>query len=878
MQSSNLKKTLLASQIALLLSGAVSMGAIAAEADTKTNTADADIETIEVTGIRASQQASLNTKRFSDAVVDAITAEDIGQFPDGDIGESLARIPGITVNRQFGQGQQVSIRGASNQLTRTLLNGHTVASTGWYDQQAIDRSFNYSLLPPEAIGSIEVYKSSQADLPEGGIGGTVIVNTRKPLDIKANTGFLSVKGDYGTVSEATDPELSGLYSWANDDETFGIMGSASFSKTEYQRNGIESLLGWGEIVPTTFQQERERQAYNVAMQYRPTDNLEFGLNILSLQLDANNANTSIFLFPTQQGVNTCNSVNAAGVCTSVEHTGEGAFAWAQTWARKASMTSDTYTFDINYEGNGYTLDGLVGTTKSDGGTDLTANYGNSIGQPGDFKGTYDATGDKININIANNSFGPEDFNGAIGPAGWSLKKQPNSDEETYAQFNLTVPVDFGAINSIKTGVRYADHTVTQTTEAAITTDASIAAATGTAADYYSGTISSGAGFTLPKPNYDAMINGANAAITGFQLDKSGYGTLDEKNLALYVMANFEADGLRGNFGLRYISSDVQSDYYALGADGKFANNLSTDKHDYSDVLPSINLAFDVAPDVILRASAAQVISRPNYADLFATSTLPGFNDGTPGNEVVNQGSVSLNPFKATQADLGLEWYFSADGLVAATYFIKDVSSFSSTRQVLNQQIGINDNDLIDAGGSSCGVGIYDCWTVSERYNANGGKIDGIELQIQDSFDNGLGYAANYTYADAGSPAENYPDLVGVFSDSSKHTVNLVGFYEMDDFAARLAYNWRSEYMIRELPGFYGNRMHQDYGQLDLSANYNVTDYLTIVFEAVNITEEDSIQKGVSPLNAEVNPEFMADYPVWSFDGEARYKLGVTISF
>ncbi|MGL4474247.1 MAG: TonB-dependent receptor domain-containing protein, partial [Shewanella sp.] len=234
--------------------------------------------------------------------------------------------------------------------------------------------------------------------------------------------------------------------------------------------------------------------------------------------------------------------------------------------------------------------------------------------------------------------------------------------------------------------------------------------------------------------------------------------------------------------------------------------------------------------------------------------------------------------KATQADLGIEWYFSADGLVAATYFIKDVSTFSSTRQLLNQQIGINDNDLIADGGSSCGVGVYDCWTVSERYNANGGKIDGIELQLQDSFDSGLGYAANYTYANAVSPAENYPDLVGVFSDSSKHTVNLVGFYEMEDFSARLAYNWRSEYMIRELPGFYGNREHQPYGQVDFSANYNLTDYMTLVFEAVNLTQEDSIQKGVSPLNAEVKPEFMANYPVWSFEGEARYKLGVSLSF
>ncbi|MXR68101.1 TonB-dependent receptor [Shewanella sp. JBTF-M18] len=874
MRPSTFKKSVLATNIALLMSGAVSVSALAAEADAEAVNTD-NIEKIEVRGLRASMKASINAKRFSDAVVDAVTAEDIGKFPDGDVGESLGRIPGVSVNRQFGQGQQVSIRGASAQLTRTLLNGHSVASTGWFDQQAIDRSFNYSLLPPEMISGIEVYKSSQADITEGGIGGTVVVKTRKPLDLEANTLFLSAKGDYGTVSEETDPALSGLYSWANEDETFGVLVSAAGSQTDYQRNGIETLLGWGEIVPTTFQQDRERTAYNIAAQYRPTDNLEFGLTVTSLDLKANNANTSIFLFPTQQGVSTCNQTNAAGVCTDITHTGEGGFAWAQTWAREAEMSSDTYDLDFKYEGDNFTLEGRVGNTKADGGTSLTSNYGNSIGQPGDFAGHYDATGEKILIDIANKSFDAGDFNDQLATAGWALKKQPNTDEETYAQVDLTFPVDFGAITAIKAGVRYADHDVTQQTDAAIVGD--IVAKD--ASEYYSGTISSGAGFTLPKPNFDAMIRDAKASVDGFTRDKSGYGTLNEKNLAAYAMANFEAEGIRGNFGLRFISTDIESDYYALSSSGQFADELSTDKSSYSDVLPSINVTFDLAPDLLLRTTAAQVMSRPNYADLFATSTLPGLNDGTPGNEKLNRGSVALDPFKATQADVSLEWYFGGEGLASLTYFIKDVSSFITTRQKLNQQIGIEDNDLKAQGGSACGVGVYDCWTVSEKYNANGGRIEGVELQLQDSFENGLGYSVNYTFADAGSPAENYPDEVGVFSDSSKHTVNLVGYYEMDSFSARLAYNWRSEYMIRELPGFYGNRQHQDYGSLDLSMNYSVTDWMDLTFEAVNLTEEDSIQIGVSPVdNENVIAEFKDNYPVWSFEGEARYKVGVALRF
>ena len=204
MLAKNFKKSLLAVNIGLVMSAGFTGAAYAAD-ETKVQE---DVEVIEVRGIRRSLEASMNTKRFADSVVDAVSAEDVGKFPDGDVGEALGRISGVAVNRQFGQGQQVSIRGASSQLTRTLLNGQTVASTGRYDQQSIDRSFNYTLLPPELVGEIQVYKSSQADIVEGGVGGTVIVNTRKPLDLDAGTTFLSAKADYGTISEETDPQIS----------------------------------------------------------------------------------------------------------------------------------------------------------------------------------------------------------------------------------------------------------------------------------------------------------------------------------------------------------------------------------------------------------------------------------------------------------------------------------------------------------------------------------------------------------------------------------------------------------------------------------------------------------------------------------------------
>ncbi|MBD1582918.1 TonB-dependent receptor [Pseudoalteromonas sp. S16_S37] len=876
MLANNFKKSLLAVNVGLVLSAGISGVAVAAE----NNQVKEDVEVIEVRGIRASNKENINGKRFANAVVDVVTAEDVGKFPDGDVGESLARISGVSVSRQFGQGQQVSIRGASAQLTRTLLDGHSIASTSWFDQQAVDRSFNYSLLPSELVGGLEVYKSSQANIVEGGIGGTVIVKTRKPLDLDANTAFGSLKGDYGTVSEKTDPEVSGLYSWKNEDESFGVLISGAKSEIDYQRNGIESSGGWsGAMAPTTFQQERDRTALYAAFQYQPSDSLLLGLNVTSLELGANNANTQIIIFP---GEGSCEKQNLSGNCVyaNITNAGNGAGpAFFQTWVRKASMESDTIDFDWQYNADSFTFKGRIGKTDAKSAV-TTANFGVYSNNTADFTGTVDMTGDTVKYNIANKNYNASILPGTIGPQTWAPEYNPDTDEETYFNLDFDIPLDLGIITGIKAGFRYADHKVVQDGNGAnVNVDLRPMRS---ASEYYPGTVSAGGGFILPEPNMDLMIADSLAMTEGYTQRPQAYGTVEEENTALYAMAEFSGDSVRGNIGLRYIATDIESDYYDLSTTGQYATTLTTDKADYSEFLPSLNLAIDVTEDVILRTSAAQVISRPNYADLFATRSLAGYTDNRPLNEVLQTGNVGLSPFKAFQADIGIEWYFSSDGLISLTYYTKEVSSFISTQQQTNQQIGIEIpvyKDNPDAGEPPCGAGQYDCWTISKSTNGSGGSIEGIEFQIQDAFDNGFGYSFNYTYADTEAPAENYPDRVGVFSDSSKNTYNLVGFYEQDNFSARLAYNWRSEFIIREAPGWYGNREHKAYGQLDFSATYSVTDYLDLTFEGINLTEEDSIQLGNNHTSTTLpNPDLLNDFPVWSFEGEARYKVGVAVRF
>src|SRR5688572_12406918 len=174
---------------ALTLNAATALGQEAATAPASTK--PEPLEEVTVTGYRNSIEESLNEKRQANAFVDVINAEDVGKFPDKNVADSLQRVPGIVITRDGGEGSRVSIRGLQADLTLTQLNGNYIASADSLDPS---RSFNYILLPSNMIASIEVFKSPEARIDEGGVGGTVILRTREPLDLPAWSGFLSAEG------------------------------------------------------------------------------------------------------------------------------------------------------------------------------------------------------------------------------------------------------------------------------------------------------------------------------------------------------------------------------------------------------------------------------------------------------------------------------------------------------------------------------------------------------------------------------------------------------------------------------------------------------------------------------------------------------------
>lgn len=200
MLHNKMNKCALAVKMSLLI-GAASCALPALAQQQEQAAQEEKVEVIEVRGIRASQEANINAKRFSAAVVDVVTAEDIGKFPDKNVAESLSRITGVSVTRGFGEGEKIAVRGTDPAQNRTLLNGASVASADWFVLDNPSRAFNFTLLPSNLVSDLEVYKSPQADIQEGSLGGTVYLKTRKPLDLEANTVSLQVQNQYSEVSE-----------------------------------------------------------------------------------------------------------------------------------------------------------------------------------------------------------------------------------------------------------------------------------------------------------------------------------------------------------------------------------------------------------------------------------------------------------------------------------------------------------------------------------------------------------------------------------------------------------------------------------------------------------------------------------------------------
>ncbi|WP_026353789.1 TonB-dependent receptor [Woodsholea maritima] len=872
----SLKKSLLCMASMSVLTAGLASGTALAQSETNSQVDDV----IVVQGIRQSLQQSIAQKRNSDAIIDAITATDVGRFPDKNVAESLQRLPGISISREYGEGERVSIRGVASNRNLTQMNGHNVATADWFilDQLSATRSFNFLMLPSEIVGNVQVYKSSQANIDEGGVGGTVNIETRKPLDLDSLEFRLSAQGAYNDLAGETTPYVSGLVSWKNENETIGILAAAMYQERELRRDGIE-VLGYtarniadqgGEslFVPdligsALFNQTRKRKGGNIAIQFRPNSQFEGTLNAFHSEMDANNVNYNYMFWGARMA--------PAGQPYNTEQGADGTLLRA-TWdaipgtngvvydtiVREATTKVNSVDFDFEYAfGEGTTLHGKIGHTHAEGGTnrqpfwEVNASTGVS----------YDLTSGTPKVTFTD--IDPNSAADAQALAlGWaSLENVSNTDDEFFAYGDVTHEFSEGPFSNIQVGAKYAKHDRdvdfiagranyliggANVAECGNSTCSLATVYTGqsTPSDFLDGIGGSGTlnAYLLADPGAIRSIYD-QANVFHFLNPGSSFGITEEIKAA-YVMTEFNVDRIRGNIGVRYVNTEHTVMSYNVGVpagtpgafDNPFGPSARTyDSRSYDDILPSANFVFDLNEDMVLRASASRVMARPDYNQLTGAVSL------TDSLLVGSGGNPELDPFRATAFDFGFEWYPSDDSMLSVAVFYKDIASYISNKSVTERHAltipnGATDGRVTNAANNcvatpvASNADLYTCdYQITRASNGAGGRNQGVEISYQQPLPHNFGFVSNYTYSDA--EADNGDPI----PENSQHAINLIGYFENDWLNARLSYNYRSEFYLgvdRNMDLY-----HKPISSLDGSVTWYAHENIALTLEAVNITGE-----------------------------------------
>ncbi|KAF1685183.1 TonB-dependent receptor [Pseudoxanthomonas broegbernensis] len=826
-----------------------------------------ELDTVVVTGIRGSTEKSLDTKREANSRVEVVTAEDVGKLPAHNVADTLQRLPGVNISSSsadeggFDEADRVSLRGTSPSLTQTLINGHSVGSADWFvlsQGNNVGRSVSYTLLPSELVSSVEVHKSSQAKLQDGGTTGTVNIITRKPLEFaKQVTAEASIGAVRSDQAKSNDPQLSALFNYKNDDGTFGVMVQAFSQKRELRREAQEvpggffqigaddgaaathpDLVGvWapGLLGSTLFEQTRERKGGLIELQFKPNDDLTLGLSGFRSDMDANNYNRNFMLWGgnfARAHAPDAGYVVKDGVLAEATYTGVPGqdYAVYDMIYREATAKSSYVTLDADWQIN----DNLVskfqaGSTKGEGST------------PRQFIAEVTlANGGGASWNSHGNS-APLDWTvgGDITPAGvtsfgtWGNQQVTAKDEEQWFTADFSHYFNSGALSSIDFGARYADHErEALSPEGASPGDIWSELQNGATRPYPGGFASNIGGqfprnlwYFTPAAMKEAVLNNStwlsdDDGPTG-RHNYGGEWKVAEKNLAAYVQANFVGDRWSGNLGLRYVSVDQDIDTYQSVSDpanadvsslfGQWIRLFTNNKH--SRVLPSANLKFELADDLVFRFAASQTQTLPDYSALGASSW------GSDLNKTGGGGNPNLKPVLSTNFDANVEWYFMPRGLLSVGAYsmnLKDYVAFGTeTRQLFSELT----NQLED-------------YLVSVPVNSNG-KVTGVEVAYEQPIGDNFGISANYTYAD-GSTSHTWADGSNNLVGTSKNTYNVGAYFENDAFGARVSYTHRSAFLI----GLSGaNPYYQDdFGTLSAALSYKVNDHLSFTLDALNLND------------------------------------------
>jgi iron complex outermembrane receptor protein len=871
---------------------------------------DSEPQEIVVSGFKASLQNSLNTKRDADGVVEAVSAEDIGQLPDKNVADALQRLPGITTitsaaagSGGFGENDRVSVRGTAPSLTLTLINGHTVGTGDWFilDQlSAASRSVSYSMFPSEIVDTAIVYKSSEADMQEGGAAGTVDIRTRTPLGFKDQyTAQATIGGAYSDLAGKADVQSNALLNWQNDAKTFGVMVQGFYEDRPFRRDGQE-ILGYtaipsgptspyptalqGKLVPgiinsAYFVQDRKKSGGDVALEWSPSSKLDVKVDAFYSLLEAGNYNQGDLVDVNDfinKGVVPTSYTTSGGVVTSATFPGStgignpGINDIDRPSAKSDSMYANvdaTYKFTDAMKvhvqggytrGSGFTDQFALGTTSGTGsGFGYSMNGNNPIGIS--FPGA-------VGLNNAAN-YTPA---GGDGNQEWiSYEQFAQVDSESYGQADLSYDLENPLISQVKAGIRISSHNRHESFD----TDYgcySTYCTTQPLSQITNGSFPSnwGQGAGISTPFNVSVGEGALQSLINSFIESSGQvgskrvypGALfdiSEDTYAGYVMARIGGENWHGNIGVRVVNTDDNMNTYdsnpltpaaTLVTGSDFGNYyINNHKQNYNNILPSLSLQYDVSKDVIARFSAAETLTRPDYYALAGPASL---NDSVLSG---SEGNPNLKATTSTNFDFSMEYYYAPQSSVSLAVFDMQMKNTLDAGTTTGTFVNLQKTQAATNPGGLANP-IYSVYTMTLPTN-NSGYSQGFEAAWQQPLIYGTGVVLNYTYADSAqdtaTPGVGGRQLLG----ASKHTANLTGYYENDWMNAHLSYTLHSsiyEGIDRATKYFLDTG-----GTLDGAINFKLTKNFGLGFDAVNIL--DSTEKYYALADNQHLPRAVYDY-------------------
>lgn len=886
----------------MMAGGAMAQTAPAAQA---ADPAEAVVEEVVVTGFRKSLDAALNVKRDSVSSVDVIVAEDIAKFPDQNLAESLQRVPGISIVRDGGEGRAITVRGLGSRFTRVRVNGmEAVATTADGASANRERGFDFNVFASELFSSLVVHKTAEASLDEGSLGAVVDLNTGNPM--RGKDGFtmaLSAQGQYNSLSKDLGPRVAGLVNYRAPSGFWAASVSAAYS----QQNQIEATnntVRWaqarfnrvgttncfttqnsgGSYVPSAacdqvalafhpriprygeVTHDRERLGVTGSLQFAPTDRTKLSIDGLYSKYSAiRNEKWAEVLFRSNERSINVRDYTIDANNNLIKGTFDNAWVRLEHYERKLDTTFYQLSTNLTHEfTDRFKVQALAGFSKSDADIPYETTI---IFDDRDAAGySYDYTNMKKPVLAFGTSISdPTNFQFA------EFRDRPSNNTNKFKTFALNgdwamtdeLTVKAGAVFrqfdlDLREGARDSTYCAAFTCAAgtygapvtsALTTNFSL-----TGAEAPAGTTTSWA-----APNLQAAASLINLYQRPLLVQAGNTRSVTEKDTGAYLQMDLKSQ-LAGldyalNAGVRYVKTEQSSTGLNSG------QNITVDRT-YHDWLPAANLVLYPMDKVIVRASAAKVMTRPNLSNLTPGGSVDGFNYR------ITTGNPQLKPYRANAYDAAVEWYFARESIFSIAVFKKDIASFplSSSVQGTYASTGLP-LSLILASSPAAANPEARPWTIGTTIDGKGASLKGVEFAVQGPFSflpgfwSKFGGIANVTLVDSnvayrvngaattatpvnpttGTPV-NFPLLVardesGSLFDLSKRAFNATLYYEDGPFSARASVAYRGGYV--DAASDTGN-VFEGYNSsvnVDASMRYRVNDNFEVSLEGVNLTDE-----------------------------------------